>query len=200
MYSQNREEEIILEYFKDKKGTFLDVGANDGVTFSNTRALAERGWKGVLIEPSPKAFALLKENYKDREGFYFYPFALGEKNGELKFMDSGSHLGNGDVGLLSTANEQDYNKWKASTKFEEITVKCFRYKTFLNRLRIKEFDFISVDAEGYDSIILEQIDLRHTSCLCVEWNSFAERKAEFEKLATGFRIIYQSGENLIFAR
>lgn len=200
MYSQNLEEKIILEYFGDKKGTFLDVGANDGVTLSNTRALAERGWRGVLIEPSPKAFALLKENYKGKEGFYFYPFALGEKNGNLKFMDSGSHLGNGDVGLLSTANEQDYNKWKASTKFEEIVVKCFRYKTFLNRLRIKEFDFISVDAEGYDSIILEQIDLRHTSCLCVEWNSFPERKAEFERLATGFKIIYQSGENLIFAR
>ena len=82
-YSQNNEEEVILNYFDGKIGTFLDVGANDGVTLSNTRALAERGWRGVLIEPSPKAFALLKENYKGKDGFYFYPFALGETNGEI---------------------------------------------------------------------------------------------------------------------
>lgn len=203
MYSQNKEEEVILNYFGDKKGIFLDVGANDGVTFSNTRALAEGGWRGVLIEPSPKAFSLLKENIKPFKGMYAYQFALGDTNGELRFMDSGSHLGRGDVGLLSTANEQDYNKWKASTQFEEITVKCFRYKTFMNRLKflkVDGFDFISIDAEGYDLTILEQIDLRHTSCVCVEWNGFAERKEEFERLATGFKIIYQSGENLIFAR
>ena len=115
-------------------------------------------------------------------------------------MDSGSHLGKGDTGLLSTANEADYNKWKASTQFEEITVKCFRYKTFLNRVKLKTFDFISIDAEGYDLEILSQIDLRHTSCFCVEWNSFEERRQEFIRLATGFKVIYMSGENLIFAR
>lgn len=199
MYSQNREEEVILGYFQDS-GTFLDIGANDGKTFSNTFALAERGWRGVLIEPSPKAFALLKENYKGMSGFYFYPFALGETNGEIKFMDSGSHLGKNDHGLLSTATEADYNKWKGSTHFEDITVKCFRYKTFLNRVKFKEFDFISIDAEGFDLCILEQIDLRHTKMVCVEWNGFEGRKASFESLMPGFRIIYTSGENLIFAR
>ena len=40
MYSQNNEEQIILEYFKDFKGNLLDIGANDGVTLSNTRKLA----------------------------------------------------------------------------------------------------------------------------------------------------------------
>jgi hypothetical protein len=48
-YSQNKEEEVILNYFNGHVGTFVDLGANDGITFSNTRALAERGWKGVLI-------------------------------------------------------------------------------------------------------------------------------------------------------
>lgn len=199
-FSQNLEEQFILEYFKDKTGTFLDIGSNDGVTLSNTRALAEKGWRGVLVEPSPIAFAKLKENYRGKEGFYFYPFALGITNGKVKMWDSGTHLNKDDHGLLSTLNEADYRKWQDSTNFEEIDVQCFRWKTFYNRLSIHNFDFISCDAEGYDYEIMKQIDLRETSCVCVEWNMKPEMKTLFEKLMIGFKIIYISNENLIFAR
>lgn len=199
-YSQNNEQEEIIKYFNGKTGTFLDIGANDGKTLSNTRALAELGWKGVLIEPSPKAFALLKENYKDMEGFYFYPFALGITNDKVKMWDSGKHLGNDDGGLLSTLVESDYNKWKPSTEFTEIEVQCFRWKTFLNRLTLKTFDFISCDAEGMDYEILKQIDLRDTSCVCVEYNGDGNLKEQFNKLMIGFRLIHSNGENLIYGR
>ena len=64
MYSQNNEERIILNYFLNRKGNFLDIGANDGITLSNVRALAEMGWKGCLIEPSKKAYNKAVENYK----------------------------------------------------------------------------------------------------------------------------------------
>ena len=37
-YSQNNEQNIILNYFKNYKGTLLDLGANDGITFSNSYA------------------------------------------------------------------------------------------------------------------------------------------------------------------
>jgi len=56
IYSQNLEQNYILEYFKDRRGTFIDIGANDGLTLSNTRALVELGWRGVFVEPSPMAF------------------------------------------------------------------------------------------------------------------------------------------------
>ena len=38
-YSQNNEQDIILQYFGNRKGFFLDIGANDGITLSNTYAL-----------------------------------------------------------------------------------------------------------------------------------------------------------------
>lgn len=198
-YSQNNEEEVILKYFGGKKGTFLDIGANDGVTLSNTRRLAELGWHGVFVEPSPTAFKKLKENYARKTGFYFYNFALGTSNGKRKFWDSGPHIGNGDHGLLSTMNPSEKERWK-DQQYTEIEVQCFRWKTFLNRLSIKEFDFISVDAEGEDYEILRQIDLRATSCVCVEWNGRGELKEKFDPLVIGFQIIYTSPENLIYGR
>jgi|SRR6478609_4259307 len=206
MYSQNEEEKHILNYFNGKQSNsayfnFLDVGANDGVTLSNTRSLFDTGrWNGVLVEPSPSAFQKLKENYRAMAGMYLYNFALGTHNGEIDFYDSGTHLNKGDIGLLSTASEEDYNKWRGVTEFNKIKVKVFRYKTFLNRLKLKKFDFISCDAEGLDLDILRQIDLRETSCVCVEWNSKQDLKTEFDKLMIGFKIIYTSNENLIYAR
>ena len=202
-YSQNNEEQVVLDYFSTKPnikimGTFIDIGANDGKTLSNTFALTERGWKGVLVEPSPKAFALLKENYNKYKA-YLYNFALGETNGNVKFYDCETHLNKGDHRLLSTMLESEKKRW-TKEKFNEIEVKCFRWKTFLNRLSVKEFDFISMDIEGMEVSLLKQMDLLATSCVCLEWNGKPEVKAEFDKLMVGFKIIYTSGENLIYAR
>ena len=39
-YTQQLEQDVILNYFENKEhGTLLDIGANDGETFSNSRAL-----------------------------------------------------------------------------------------------------------------------------------------------------------------
>ena len=40
-------------------GTFVDIGASDGQTSSNTRALARAGWSGLAVEADPEAFARL---------------------------------------------------------------------------------------------------------------------------------------------
>jgi FkbM family methyltransferase len=36
-----------------KDGFFLDVGSGEGTNLSNTKALEERGWKGICIDPFP---------------------------------------------------------------------------------------------------------------------------------------------------
>lgn len=46
-----------------KAGVFVDIGANDGVTISNTCYLEkEHGWTGLAIEPIPAVFEKLKRN------------------------------------------------------------------------------------------------------------------------------------------
>jgi FkbM family methyltransferase len=42
-------------------GAFIDIGANDGVTISNSFYLeAHMGWRGACIEPLPKTFAKMR--------------------------------------------------------------------------------------------------------------------------------------------
>ncbi len=56
-YSQNGEQAHILHYLETmgiKKGHLVDLGAGDGYTMSNTRALLDAGWTGTLVDGDPK--------------------------------------------------------------------------------------------------------------------------------------------------
>lgn len=200
-YSQSFEQDAILKYFGDFKGTFLDIGANDGITLSNTRALAELGWCGCLIEPAPVAYSKLKSLYESKKKcIYTYNCAIGNHNGKGLLFDSGSLLKTGDTSLVSTLVEAETERFKSVLAYEPIEVKVFKWKTFYNRLYIKKFDFVSIDAEGFDAVILEQMDVSEVKCLTIEWNGHENLKQQFSKKLEGFKIIYTSAENLIFAR
>jgi FkbM family methyltransferase len=64
-YSEYDEELYILNAVAGIKGRFIDVGACDGVQYSNTRRLVELGWSGVMIEPGVSAFQKLLKNYEN---------------------------------------------------------------------------------------------------------------------------------------
>jgi FkbM family methyltransferase len=203
MFSQNSEEKYILEYFNGKIGTFADIGANDGVTLSNTRALAELGWKGIFVEPSPKSFDRLKKNYEGLKGFYFYNVALGDHNGKAILQESSSLLSSSDIGLVSTFEASEMQRFKSVCTYEPVTVKMFKWKTFLNRLQIKQFDFINLDIESYEIHVLPDMDLSATNLICLEHNGNEERKNSYLYYTGKYglnKIIYESGENILVCR
>lgn len=165
-YSQNNEQDIILGYFKIWNGVFLDIGANDGVTLSNTYALQLRGWKGVLVEPSEEAFNRIQDNKSVQK----FNVAIGTHDGTGTFYEMGNHLNRGDVSLLSTIKKTELKRWQG-VEFKERFTEVWTYAKLLRASAWKRFDFISIDAEGVDFEILEQIDLKHTSMVCIEHNS-----------------------------
>lgn len=200
MYSQNQEEAIILQYFLDKKGTFLDIGANDGVTLSNVRALAELGWRGNLIEPSKTAYDKAIDNYKDYKNIYIYNCAISDKTGHFDFYESGEHLGNGDYSLLSSLKEDETKRW-TKEQFTKTTVNSFTFRDWLNMSKHQYFDFISIDAEGYDYEILTQINLKRlkVKMFCVEHNGNKINQFVDYGLQYDFKVIHANNENLIMA-
>lgn len=217
-WSQNLEQDYILEYFDRcahgvtpprwivngyARPTFIDIGSNDGITLSNTRAIAELGSVGVFVEPSPKAFAKLKENYKGQSGFYFYNCAISNHNETAVFHESSSLLSSSDVGLVSTFEASEMQRFKSVCTYESVMVKKYKWKTFLNRLSIREFNFISLDVEGQEMHILPDIDLTATYAICIEHNGSQEKKRQYLECTSKYgidKIIYESGENIIIVR
>lgn len=202
-YSQNKEQEVILNYFKSHVGTFCDIGANDGITLSNTRALFELGWKGIFIEPDPNAFKRLKNNYAYFNTVKFYNYAICDSNSKRMLQTSGELLHRGDVGLVSTFHASEMDRFKHTLSYEPSTVQCFTWRTALNRWKIKTFDMISLDVEGSEMEILPDIDLSKTQLLCIEHNSSEEKKKAYLECTSKYginNVIYESPENIIVCR
>lgn len=201
-YSQNGEQKIILDYFSGHIGGYLDLGANDGATLSNTKALHDLGWKGALFEPSKKAFLTCQMNQPNA---FRYNVAVSNVDGEIEFYESGTHLKQGDTALLSTVKEVELKRWSGSdNSFTKTTCESISAKTLdkkLNDCGVLSFDFISIDIEGMDYDVLIQMDLKKLGCkmLCIETNSVEDQKYIDYCAQFGLKVIHKNHENLILA-
>src|SRR6476620_9036826 len=63
-------------------GFFLDVGSGDGTLFSNTKALEQRGWKGICIDPFPA-------HMEDRTCQMLKEVVFSETGKQVKFQAAG---------------------------------------------------------------------------------------------------------------
>lgn len=206
MYSQNNEQQIILSYFSLARHTptLLDIGANDGLTFSNSLALIELGWKAFLLEPSPKAFAKLQKLHENKANVVCFNYGLSSKTGKQKFFESGGYEHGEDVALYSSTNEHEIKRWGDKVAFVETEANFKSVKSFFKMYDKEQFEFISIDTEGHDWEILSQIDLNDVGCkcLCIEWNSVPEMKNAIVPYCNnyGFKIVHENPENLILTR
>ena len=222
MYSQNKEDEIVLNYFGDFVGVLLDIGANDGITLSNSRLLIERGWEADLVEPSPNAFAKLRAatleertlvgdtfqtTYGETDRIGLYNFAIAKENGVIPFYESDWHLSNTDTSLLSTTDVGEAQRWAKHKRpdgtrqtFTEIKVRAHTWAD--SSLSRQKYSYITIDAEGMDWEIFRQMDLTHVRCVCIEWNSNNSAGQLMGDYAGryGMHIIHSNAENIIFAR
>lgn len=212
-YSQSGEQGVILNHFKPPAwpyliGTFLDIGANDGETLSNSRMLALMGWKGVCVEPAEVAFGKLAALYRNRADDYLPPVqcvqaAITSADGPVDFYSSGTHLKKGDTDLLSTTRPEELARWqKSGEQFTKTTVRGITFSTLVKETGLTRADFISIDCEGVDLMVLKQIDLTAVGCrmLCVETNRNDPRPFVYYAAKHGMRLHHQNYENAIFVR
>ena len=62
-YSQHGEDNLVESILPGGVSSFIDIGANDGVLFSNTFKFAKGGAYGLCVEPSLSSFRKLKLNH-----------------------------------------------------------------------------------------------------------------------------------------
>lgn len=193
MYSQNNEEQIIFDFFRETKGSFLDIGAYDGIHLSNTYALAERGWDGVCIEASPTVYQKLIETHSDHPNVLCLNIAIAGHDGAIMFYDNPN--------AVATAVKKETERWKDEA-FNEITVQCATFQTMKDIHGWKSFDFISIDAEGMDYLILQQIDLNDlkTKMICIEWNGKDFDMYNGYITGFGFTLKTHNAENLLYIK
>jgi len=105
----------MLKYLNYSNGYFIEIGANDGFTSSNTLALEnKKNWRGVLIEPSPNLF-LSCCHFRAKEGNSIHCCACVPFNYKDKYVD----IDYANLMSVSTSLSNDINdieKFKKNAK------------------------------------------------------------------------------------
>lgn len=139
--SQFGQDWFVYNYFKQQKGTFLDVGANHPTFISNTYALEQNGWTGLAFEPQEHLYKL----WKSMRTVECLPYACGKENKKVQFR-----VCEGDTSSGVASHVEKPGKI--------IEVQQVRIGDILKEKNISHIDYMSVDVEGYEYDVLEGID------------------------------------------
>jgi hypothetical protein len=194
MYSQNKEEQIILDYFDGKIGSFLDIGAYDGRTFSNTHQLALNGWKGVCVEASAGPFKAMTDLYRDNKNIELVNACIIPDIKDPRFMVS-FYDSCGDA--ISSVDPLQVEKWKQST-FRKVYMMPILI-TQITRLFGKQFELVNIDIEGDNVDLALGMDFELVDMLVIEHNSDFARCQQIAEV-WGFEEVHRNGENIILGR
>ncbi len=136
--------------FKGKPGIFVDVGARDGVTISNTAYLERKfGWTGIAIEPHPDLFAKLVRRRTCDCRNVAASASASDGLEFVKFLEEPF----GNSGLLSTFRDRERLK---TIKHEIITVPCKPLSEIVGDLKL--IHYLDIDVEGHELEVLHGID------------------------------------------
>jgi FkbM family methyltransferase len=166
---------------------FLQIGAADGRRYDPIFHFVRRyGWTGVLVEPLPDIFEMLKANYAGQGGLVFENAAVTEKDERreihrvpLESVGGGSVPGWAfgastlvpDKTRFARRNSPAplHDALSAAAITEE--VRCLSLTSVLDKHAVERIDVLQLDTEGYDARILRQLDLARyrPSVINMEW-------------------------------
>ena len=134
----------------------VEVGANDGVTNSNSRLFVKDGWNAILIEPNPPVFAKLEKAVANYPKALPIQMACTPEPGtvKLKIYD------NDPTGQLSKIGGDDEVRSEFDHDLEKtIEVESDTLTSILKKNNVpKDFSLLSVDTEGLDLQIFQTLD------------------------------------------
>ncbi|MDO8478770.1 MAG: FkbM family methyltransferase [Candidatus Rokubacteria bacterium] len=196
-YAQNYEDVMLFRALKGvDKGFYIDVGAQDPLFDSVTKAFYERGWRGINIEPVEHWFQKL---VADRPEDINLQLAASSQTGNVRFFEVR------DTGM-STA-DVNFARQHAAQGFEvrEYEILAKPLDMICAESGVKEVHFLKVDVEGAEAEVLRGIsltDIRPHIILveATEPNSQVTTHKQWEHLLTnrGYEFAYFDGLNRFY--
>lgn len=153
--------DIYTEYFGyPSTGYFVEVGAHDGESHSNTSCLADHGWSGLYIEPIKSLYNKCMDRHTQNDNIIVANVAIGLEEGYVPIYY-------GDT--LTTLNKEQKNRyleidWAQHIVWSDDMCYQMRLDDLMTKLEVpKNFDILVVDVEGKESEVFKTFNLK-------EWN------------------------------
>jgi FkbM family methyltransferase len=202
-HSQVGQDRFLLEnFFRGKRGgVFVDIGAYDGETFSNSLFFERTmDWTGLCVEPLPSAFAKLKASRKA----ICEHVCVADFEGEAEFTEADDPGRNEK--MLSGLTAQFDDRHRAFMQHLSVArttrkVTVTRLSKLLEKHGLFHIDYCSIDTEGAEIPILSELDLDRfrISVLTVEDNSQDERIPKL-MAAKGYDVFARLEQDIVFKR
>lgn len=155
-FSQSGQDKWVIETLRP--GVFVDIGAHDGVSFSNTYALERLGWTGLAVEPIPEAYARLVANRRCAT----LCGCIGAPAGRRRFrrVEGYAEMLSGLVADCDPRHETRIagEVAREGGAVREIEVECYDIHAALAAHGLPRVDYLSIDVEGGEAAILRSID------------------------------------------
>ncbi len=171
-YSQSGED-LIVDFIFDALGinhpSYIDIGAHHPYYLSNTGIFYERGCKGINVEPDP---VLFKEFILHRKNDINLNIGIGNKKEVLDFYLMSAPT----LNTFSHDEAQKFIREGNYTITETCKIEVDTLSSIIQFHNKGKFpDFLSLDAEGIDELVLKSIDYNISSPLviCVESLTFS---------------------------
>ena len=187
-YSELNQDLEVLNFYTNKQyGFFIEIGAYDGIKFSNTYLLEKiYNWKGVCVEPIPQKFELLCDN---RKNSMCYNNAVCNEINETVVFDIANNLD-----LFSGISDNiDRRKLVVESNKTPIVVTTISFNNLLEKCNAPLFiDYLSLDTGGSEYEILKSVDLQKYvfGLIDVDHNFVEPKRSQIRELLTANGYIF----------
>lgn len=200
-YAQFKEDVFILYLLKKINITdiyYVEIGACHPYVLSNTALFYENNiGRGILIEANP----MLIEAFSSRPEDTIVNIAIGENDTEsIDFFVL-------DSDYLCTCDKHELERLLSVNHVhkETISVKCANINTVLEEHAKRRPNFISLDIEGFDEIVIDTLNFEKwgPEVLCVETFEYAGlKKHDFIEhiCSKGYCVYVDTTLNTIFLK
>lgn len=203
-HGQYLQDQVVRETFFPNlaDGTFLDIGADDGVHRSNTLHFEELGWTGLCIEPSPARFPALARNRRCE----CLNVAISSVPGEVEFLDI-TGWGKGLSGIIRNYDPRHTKRIELETAGNPLTaskevvrVPAATLAAVLRARGLTRIDYCSLDVEGSELDVLRSVDWSAVTIgvITVEDN-YGDSELRSFMDDRGYRLVTTLGQDLVYA-
>jgi FkbM family methyltransferase len=190
-------------------GWFVEIGAFDGYSYSNTWGLANRSWRGVMVEPIAEYAERCRQIHANHPGVQVLETAVSGDDSGLNFRIGGA---------FTTASPEQISEFasRASAVREMTDRQVHSPSQTLNQVLSqtgvpKDFDLLVVDVEGHEKAVFEGFDVSawNPKMMIVELADVhpqltalrAEQAGIYKELSVGeYVVVYKDSINTIFVR
>jgi FkbM family methyltransferase len=206
-FSLNQLDRKLEKYVDYDNGYFVELGANDGVTQSNSLYFEKsRNWRGLLVEPAPQNFLKCRQNRSPSDSIYCAACVSFDYDKEFVRI-AYSNLMSTPVSLESDIKDPHAHAklggqflGSGETVFEFGAVARTLNSLLLDARAPTMIDFLSLDVEGAELEVLKGVDHNafRFKYILVECRDFPRLSVYLENL--GYRFVTKlSGQDYLFA-